>query len=169
MNLDRLPLLTFPGLAIDRSAREVYVLGESQPLARVDFEMLVELARRPKIALSQRDLAALTCCSLGAVTEHIRRVRRVVGEASIATVRGIGYRWELRPIGNLSAVPNQSAAQGQAPDVQPATIDLRGFGSVHGEDAADTSSLPGGSPRPSTPISMGYAHAATRAAWNASA
>lgn len=99
MQTERLPILTFEGLAIDQSAYEVFINGESIPLARIDFEILVELAKRPKLVLSKRDLASLVNCSPKAVTEHVRRVRNAIGTERISTVRSVGYRWDARPVG----------------------------------------------------------------------
>lgn len=99
MHNERLPILTFEGLAIDQTAFEVYVYGETVPIARAEFEILVALAKRYKIVLSKNDLANISNTSVGSVTEHIRRLRKIVGRDRISNVLGVGYRWESKPVG----------------------------------------------------------------------
>jgi two-component system response regulator MtrA len=86
-------------LTIDAAARAVRVHGEGVELTRVEFDLLVALARRPGAALSR---AALVSQALSpdkdgderTLDVHVSRLRKKLGDAGamVATVWGVGYR-----------------------------------------------------------------------------
>ena len=96
--------LSFSDLVIDPAARTVVVRGEEQQLTVKEFDLLLTLARRPRIAFNRDKLLALVWGSAdyidpSTVTVHVRRVRAKI-EADpahplhITTVWGVGYRFE---------------------------------------------------------------------------
>jgi DNA-binding response OmpR family regulator len=98
-------VLTFDGLSIDTSAREVRVGAEVVDLTAKEFDVLAYLAQSPRRVVTREELLRSVWDSSAewqdadTVTEHIRRIRRKIepvdGSPSwIATVRGVGYRFE---------------------------------------------------------------------------
>jgi DNA-binding response OmpR family regulator len=97
--------LDFGGLVIDTESHEVVVSGAPVEMSRKEFELLHFLAVSPKKVFSREELLAAVWGSapgeqgVSTVTEHVRRIRQKI-EADpdeprwIATVRGIGYRFE---------------------------------------------------------------------------
>ncbi len=96
--------LSFSDLVIDPAARTVVVRGEEQQLTVKEFDLLLALARRPRIAFNRDKLLALVWGSAdyidpSTVTVHVRRVRAKIEAdpahpAHITTVWGVGYRFE---------------------------------------------------------------------------
>ena len=88
------------GLAIDARTREVRVGGEPVALTAREFDLLAFLAASPRQVFSREQVLEAVWNSSGdwqtdaTVTEHIRRLRQKVGPDFIATVRGVGYRFE---------------------------------------------------------------------------
>lgn len=100
-------VLAFDGLGIDTAAREVRVDDELVELTAKEFDVLTYLARSPRRVVTREELLRTVWDSSAqwqdadTVTEHIRRIRRKIEavDASpswIATVRGVGYRFEPR-------------------------------------------------------------------------
>jgi DNA-binding response OmpR family regulator len=98
------PALTFDGLSIDNTTREVRVAGELVPLTAMEFDLLTFLASSPKQVFSRDQLLAQVWNSSpewqspGTVTEHIRRLRKRIETDPeqprwITTVWGVGYRF----------------------------------------------------------------------------
>jgi DNA-binding response OmpR family regulator len=96
--------LTFDGLAIGLSTREVLVNGEPVVLTAKEFDLLNFLASSPKQVFSREQLldqvwnSSSEWQSAGTVTEHIRRLRnRIETDPDhprwISTVWGVGYRF----------------------------------------------------------------------------
>jgi DNA-binding response OmpR family regulator len=97
-------LLRFGGLEIDPGPREVRVDGEKIALTPKEFELLLFLASRPRVAFSRAqlleelwDLAFDGDPSV--VTVHVRRLReKIESDPStprrLITVWGVGYRFE---------------------------------------------------------------------------
>lgn len=97
---ERLPILTFRGVAIDRSAHLLFVGEDAVEVTRSEFALIVALAERPRMVISQRDLVRLIdTTTTRVVVEIIRRIRKVLPQDSITTVRGVGYRWDLPVVG----------------------------------------------------------------------
>jgi DNA-binding response OmpR family regulator len=98
-------VLSYDGLSIDTSAREVRVGAEVVDLTAKEFDVLAYLAQSPRRVVTREELLRSVWDSSAewqdadTVTEHIRRIRRKIepvdGSPSwIATVRGVGYRFE---------------------------------------------------------------------------
>jgi two-component system response regulator MtrA len=92
------------GVAIDAAARSVAVNGEPRTLTRVEFDLLLALARRPGAALTRTQLVDGVLDPEREGTErtldvHISRLRKKLGAEGqrIRTVRGIGYKLRGEP------------------------------------------------------------------------
>lgn len=88
-------------LRILPSARRVYHRDGAVELTRMEFDLLLHLARRPgHVHLRTALLAELWGLPDGVETRtldvHVRRLRRKLGAAAelITTVRGVGYRMD---------------------------------------------------------------------------
>jgi DNA-binding response OmpR family regulator len=88
---------------VDVPAHEVRVRGEVAVLTAREFELLVFLMRHPRHAFRREELLehvwGYTYGDTSTVTVHVRRLREKVeadpaAPAHIATVWGIGYRFE---------------------------------------------------------------------------
>lgn len=85
---------------IDVGAREVSVAGETVELTAREFDLLAYLAASPRRVFSRDQLLVAVWGSSGdwqqeaTVTEHVHRLRQKLGAIRIATVRGVGYRFE---------------------------------------------------------------------------
>ena len=97
-------VLTFDGLVIDRTARDVTVDGRPVELTKREFDLLAFLAAHPRRVFSRQELLSEVWGSSeewqvpATVTEHIRRVRLKVepdpaNPRWIHNVRGVGYRF----------------------------------------------------------------------------
>jgi DNA-binding response OmpR family regulator len=95
--------LGFGDVQIDVDAREVTVAGLPIELTALEFNLLVFLARSPRKAFSRQDLlkhvwrAGAKDRTEATVTEHVRRLRRKIGDdienpRHLCAVRGVGYR-----------------------------------------------------------------------------
>lgn len=96
--------LSFDGLTIGLSSREVLVQGEPVVLTAKEFDLLNFLASSPRQVFSREQLldqvwnSSSEWQSAGTVTEHIRRLRnRIETDPDhprwIITVWGVGYRF----------------------------------------------------------------------------
>jgi len=97
--------LEYGELAIDTTSHEVTLAGTTVDLSRKEFDLLLFLAKTPKKVFTREELLTGVWGSspdeqnLSTVTEHVRRVRQKIEPDPdhprwIATVRGIGYRFE---------------------------------------------------------------------------
>ena len=97
-------IITFDGLVIDQSAREVTVDGNGVELTKREFDLLAFLATHPRRVFSRQELLSQVWGSSedwqvpATVTEHIRRVRLKIepdpaNPRWIHNVRGVGYRF----------------------------------------------------------------------------
>jgi DNA-binding response OmpR family regulator len=97
-------VLSFDGLVIDQTAREVTVDGKPVELTKREFDLLAFLAAHPRRVFSRQELLSQVWGSSedwqvpATVTEHIRRVRLKVepdpaNPRWIHNVRGVGYRF----------------------------------------------------------------------------
>jgi DNA-binding response OmpR family regulator len=102
---ERSELLSFDGLVIDLTSREVLVDGERVEATHKEFDLLAFLATSPRQVFSREQLldhvweSSSEWQDPATVTEHIRRVRRHIESDPdkprwIKTVRGVGYRFE---------------------------------------------------------------------------
>jgi len=98
-----LNVLTFGDISIDVDAHEVTKAGKPLPLTAREFDLLVFLARNQRIAFTRSQLlknvwrSAEKSRSEATVTEHVRRLRRKIGDDNenprhLCAVRGVGYR-----------------------------------------------------------------------------
>lgn len=95
--------LTFPGLEVDLQAREVRVSGVPLPLAPKEFDLLVCLARHPRVVLERELLLERVwgyefTGDTRTVDTHVKRLRLKLGfpcRNYIHTVWGIGYKFEV--------------------------------------------------------------------------
>lgn len=96
------------GLVVDVAARKASLDGAPVGLTAREFELLVYLLRHPRQAFRREDLLqhvwGTRYGDTSTVTVHIRRLREKIEPdpshpQRIATVWGIGYRWEgLAPV-----------------------------------------------------------------------
>jgi two-component system response regulator ResD len=97
-------LLRFGPLVIDTEAREALVLERPIALTRREYDLLVFLARNPGRSYSHEQLLSAVWDSTSewqsssTVSEHVYRLRRKLrladGAPRIATVHGVGYRFD---------------------------------------------------------------------------
>ncbi len=94
---------SFEGLEIDNQGRYVYVDGERVDLSPKEYELLLYLAENAGRALSRDQIlnAVWNYDYFGdprTVDTHIKKLRLKLGDKSelIQTVRGLGYRFEVR-------------------------------------------------------------------------
>jgi len=90
-------------LRVDVAARQATRGGEVVPLTAREFELLVFLMRHPRQAFRREDLLqqvwGTSYGDTSTITVHVRRLREKVepdpsAPSRIATVWGVGYRWE---------------------------------------------------------------------------
>ncbi len=89
------------GLVINVDTRRIEIAGKSLELTRTEFDLLLVMARRPKVAFSRRQLinAVWDESWFGdghVVDVHLGHLRKkiealVVGKKYLHTVRGVGY------------------------------------------------------------------------------
>jgi DNA-binding response OmpR family regulator len=88
-------------LIVDPQGRRAWRDGEEVELTALEFDLLVELSRRPGVVLSRGQLIDSVWGPRYVgddriVDVHIARLRRKLdGQGLIATVRGVGYRIEV--------------------------------------------------------------------------
>ncbi len=95
-------VIGFDDVEVDLDARTVCVAGQPVAFTRHEFDLLAYLVERPSRALARLQLADAALPIEGdrdvrTVDSHVARVRRKlgpVGAARIATVWGIGYRFD---------------------------------------------------------------------------
>ena len=90
-------------LRVDVAARQARLDDEIVPLTAREFELLVFLMRHPRQAFGREDLLqhvwGTRYGDTSTITVHVRRLREKVepdpaNPTRIATVWGVGYRWE---------------------------------------------------------------------------
>lgn len=97
-------VLSYEGLVIDRTSREVRVEGRRVELTKREFDLLAFLAGHPRRVFSRQELLSEVWGSSedwqvpATVTEHVRRVRLKLetdptNPRWIHNVRGVGYRF----------------------------------------------------------------------------
>lgn len=100
-------ILTFSGLTISPAKREVRMDGEPVTLRAKEYDLLVELARRPGVVFSREKLLQDVWGydffgDSGTIDVHVRRLRAKLNDDSsnprfIETVWGVGYRMKEHP------------------------------------------------------------------------
>lgn len=92
-------LLVFENLRIDTSSRRVWVDDEDVELTATEFDLLQALAEHGGMVLSREQLLEKVWGydyygEIRVVDVHIGHIRQKLGQGFIATVRGVGYRFE---------------------------------------------------------------------------
>ncbi len=87
-------------LVIDREAFLVFQNGEKVVLAKKEFELLYLLASKPGKVYTRESILKNIWEDSVVVTNrtidvHIRKLREKLGETYVATVKGVGYKFEL--------------------------------------------------------------------------
>ncbi|MFO8035201.1 MAG: response regulator transcription factor [Anaerolineales bacterium] len=96
---DQANVLAFDGLRINKDSRKVWVEGEHVDLTATEFDLLLALAEHRGMVLSRDQLLDKIWGhdyygEIRVVDVHIGHIRQKIGEEYIATVRGVGYRFE---------------------------------------------------------------------------
>lgn len=97
-------VLSFRRIQVDTSGRRVVVDGEEIDLTAIEFDLLVALAENRGRVLTRQQLLEKVWGynyygDTRVVDVHLGHVRQKLGaEAVIATVRGVGYRFEDEPL-----------------------------------------------------------------------
>ncbi|MFZ1285888.1 MAG: response regulator transcription factor [Candidatus Phosphoribacter sp.] len=111
-------LLTDGDLAVDPHGRRAALAGTALPLTSRELDLLIHLLRHPGRAFSRtellREVWGWEFGDESTVTVHVRRLREKVeadpaAPARIATVWGVGYRWDGR---SPAAVSDSETAAG---------------------------------------------------------
>lgn len=89
------------GIEIDRTSYTVIVNGKQVALPKKEFELLFFLAQNPNKVFSRDELLQNIWGSdvyvlARTVDVHIRKVREKIGEENITTVKGVGYKFEIK-------------------------------------------------------------------------
>ncbi|GHM98973.1 DNA-binding response regulator [Cytophagales bacterium WSM2-2] len=87
-------------LLIDRTSYTVKLNGKEISLPKKEFELLFFLAQNPNKVFTRDDLlqniwGADVYVLSRTVDVHIRKVREKIGEECIATVKGVGYKFNI--------------------------------------------------------------------------
>ncbi|ETZ21665.1 MULTISPECIES: response regulator transcription factor [Pedobacter] len=87
-------------LVIDREAYLVFQSGKKVILAKKEFELLYLLASKPGKVYTRESILKNIWEDSVVVTNrtidvHIRKLREKLGETYVATVKGVGYKFEL--------------------------------------------------------------------------
>lgn len=92
-------VLTFQHVRIDTGSRQVWVNDQPIELTTIEFDLLKALAENRGLVLSREQLLEKAWGydyygEARVVDVHISHVRQKLGEDTIATVRGVGYRFD---------------------------------------------------------------------------
>ncbi len=93
------PILTIGDLQIDRERYLVIKKDETISLPRKEFELLSLLTSKPGKVFTREDILARvwgTDIIVGdrTIDVHIRKIREKLGDESIKTIKGIGYKFD---------------------------------------------------------------------------
>lgn len=93
--------LEIADLVIDRDAFLVYRRGEKVVLAKKEFELLYLLASKPGKVFTREVILKNLWEDSVVVTNrtidvHIRKLREKLGENYVSTVKGVGYKFEVK-------------------------------------------------------------------------
>ena len=96
-------ILIFEHLRIDTASRKVWVDGEEVELTATEFDLLQALAEHGGMVLSREQLLEKVWGhdyygEIRVVDVHIGHIRQKLGQDFIATVRGVGYRFEAEGV-----------------------------------------------------------------------
>jgi DNA-binding response OmpR family regulator len=93
------------GVLVDLASRTVLVSGRRLTLTRLEFDLLAVLVSTPRRVHTRAQLHASVWEGISSggprtVDVHVHRLRHKLGpahEQHLVTVRGVGYRWDLKP------------------------------------------------------------------------
>ncbi len=93
-------LITIGDLMIDRTSYTIKLRNKEINLPKKEFELLFFLAQNPNKVFSREDLlhniwGTDVYVLARTVDVHIRKVREKIGDDYIATVKGVGYKFNL--------------------------------------------------------------------------
>jgi two-component system alkaline phosphatase synthesis response regulator PhoP len=93
----------YPGLRIDTNSRQVWVDEKLVDLTTTEFDLLLVLADHRGMVLSREQLLDKIWGhdyfgEIRVVDVHLGHVRKKIGERYIATVRGVGYRFDSKEV-----------------------------------------------------------------------
>jgi two-component system alkaline phosphatase synthesis response regulator PhoP len=88
------------GLLIDKERREVKLHQQLIGLARKEFDLLALLCSKPGRVFPRQEILNSIWNEEAMIGDrtidvHIRKIRKKIGEESIKTVKGVGYKFEL--------------------------------------------------------------------------
>jgi two-component system alkaline phosphatase synthesis response regulator PhoP len=94
------PVVQIGNLKIDRESYLVYKDDESIVLPRKEFELLALLTSKPGKVFTREDILSRVWGSDIVVGDrtidvHIRKIREKLGDDSIETIKGIGYKFDI--------------------------------------------------------------------------
>jgi two-component system alkaline phosphatase synthesis response regulator PhoP len=94
------PVVQIGNLKIDRESYLVYKDDESIVLPRKEFELLALLTSKPGKVFTREDILSRVWGSDIVVGDrtidvHIRKIREKLGDDSIKTIKGIGYKFDI--------------------------------------------------------------------------
>lgn len=94
------PIVQIGNLKIDRESYLVYKGEESIVLPRKEFELLALLTSKPGKVFTREDILSRVWGSDIVVGDrtidvHIRKIREKLGDDSIKTIKGIGYKFDI--------------------------------------------------------------------------
>lgn len=94
------PVVQIGNLKIDRESYLVYKDDESIVLPRKEFELLALLTSKPGKVFTREDILSRVWGSDIVVGDrtidvHIRKIREKLGDESIKTIKGIGYKFDI--------------------------------------------------------------------------
>lgn len=95
-----IPSVQIGNLRIDRESYLVYIKDEPITLPRKEFELLALLTSKPGKVFTREDILSRVWGSDIVVGDrtidvHIRKIREKLGDDSIKTIKGIGYKFDI--------------------------------------------------------------------------
>lgn len=101
LNLNAAPeKLNLGNLEIDMEGRIVQVKGDQMNFARKEFDLLALLASKPGRVFSRTEILNKVWNEDAAsgdrsIDVHVSKIRRKIGTATIKTIKGVGYKFEV--------------------------------------------------------------------------
>jgi DNA-binding response OmpR family regulator len=92
-------------VSVDTTSRTAWAGRQELDLTRLEFELLALLVRTPRVVFTREQLLSIVWEGYAdglvrTVDVHVHRLRRKLGtpyDLHLATVRGVGYRWDPAP------------------------------------------------------------------------
>ena len=98
-NADISGLLVIGDLSIDVTAHEVSRAGKKIALTRLEFDLLVALAKEPGRVFTRENILNSiwgndVIVGDRTIDVHIRKLREKLGDENFKTIKGVGYKFE---------------------------------------------------------------------------